>query len=428
MRWNQIGSKLRFDWVAIRELARFAAGTIALLLISNCVWMSAQAAAPAAVQSAVPPQAAAATATAASASPMDIVGTWQGTLHIAATADHPEINLRIENKISKDDKGNLKVVDYSIDQGGRPLVANKASFEGGVLKFTIDAIGGSYEGTMSADGKTLTGTLTQGPSSLPLKLDRVNADTAWAIPEPPKPMAADANPKFDVVTIKPSDPNRPGKLFTIRGRHVMTINTTVNDLITFGYSIQTRQMVNAPAWFEEKYDIDGVPDVEGQPNIKQMRILIRDALVERFGLKFHNEQRELSVYALTVAKGGPKLTITTDKPSTPGNFLFRGPGRLMVTNSTMADFCHGMQEAVMDKPVVDQTGLTDRYDFNLNWTPDQSQFAAMGGNVPPPNTDDPNAPPSLYVALQEQLGLKLESGKAQVDVMVIDNVEKPSPN
>ena len=170
----------------------------------------------------------------------------------------------------------------------------------------------------------------------------------------------------------------PGKLFTIRGRHLMTINTTVKDLVTFGYSIQTKQMANAPAWFEEKYDIDGVPDVEGQPDIQQMRILIRDALVERFGLKFHNEQRELSVYALTVAKGGPKMTITSDKPSTPGNFIFGGLGKLRVTNSTMKDFCHGMQEAVMDKPVVDQTGLTERYDFNLNWTPDQSQFAAMG--------------------------------------------------
>jgi uncharacterized protein (TIGR03435 family) len=82
----------------------------------------------------------------------------------------------------------------------------------------------------------------------------------------------------------------------------------------------------------------------------------------------------------------------------------------------------------MDKPVVDQTGLTDRYDFNLNWTPDQSQFAAMGGHVRPPATDDPNAPPSLYVALPEQLGLKLESTKANTDVMVIDHVEKPSPN
>ena len=94
----------------------------------------------------------------------------------------------------------------------------------------------------------------------------------------------------------------------------------------------------------------------------------------------------------------------------------------------MKDFCHGMQEAVMDKPVVDQTGLTDRYDFALKWTPDQSQFAAMGAKVPPPNIDDPNAPPSLFTALQEQLGLKLESTKANADVIVIDHFDKLSAN
>jgi uncharacterized protein (TIGR03435 family) len=122
------------------------------------------------------------------------------------------------------------------------------------------------------------------------------------------------------------------------------------------------------------------------------------------------------------------MTVTANKPSDPGNFLFRGLGDLHVTNSTMKDFCHGMQEAVMDKPVVDQTGLTDRYDFNLKWTPDQSQFVAMGAKVPPPNIDDPNAPPSLYTALQEQLGLKMESTKANADVMVIDHLDKPSAN
>jgi uncharacterized protein (TIGR03435 family) len=393
----------------------------AILTFISTTQVAAQAAAGAPAAQAAP---AAATQP---ASPQDIVGIWQGTLHVPAGSNHPAIDLRIVNKIANDGKGNLQVLDYSIDQGGQPMAASKASFQNGDFKYAIERINGSYEGTMSADGKTITGNWTQG-DAIPLVLTRVTADAAWPIPEPPKPMAADANPKFDVVTVKPSDPNRPGKLFTIRGRHVMTINTSVNDLVTFGYSIQTKQMANVPAWFDEKYDIDGVPDVEGQPNIQQMRILIRDALVERFGLKFHNEQRELSVYALTLAAGGPKMTITADKPSTPGNFMFRGLGKLMVTNSTMKDFCHGMQEAVMDKPVVDQTGLTDRYDFNLNWTPDQSQFAAMGANIPPPNADDPNAPPSLYTALQEQLGLKMESTKANADVMVIDHVEKPSPN
>jgi uncharacterized protein (TIGR03435 family) len=389
----------------------------AILTFISITQAAAQAPAAALAAQAVPAAAA-----------QDIVGIWQGTLKIVANADHPEVDLRLVFKISRNDSGALNGVWYSIDQGGRPGPVATVNFQDGVLKFTITTVPRSYEGKMSADGKSITGTWMEGATPIPLPLERATSDTAWAIPEPPKPMAADANPKFDVVTVKPSDPNRPGKLFTIHGRHVMTINTSVNDLVTFGYSIQTKQMANVPAWFDEKYDVDGVPDVEGQPNIQQMRILMRDVLVQRFGLKFHNEQRELSVYALSVAKGGPKLTVTTDKPSTPGNFMFRGLGKLMVTNATMRDFCNGMQEAVMDKPVVDQTGLTDRYDFNLNWTPDQSQFAAMGGNIPPPNSDDPNAPPSLFTALQEQLGLKMESTKANADVMVIDHVEKPSAN
>jgi uncharacterized protein (TIGR03435 family) len=78
--------------------------------------------------------------------------------------------------------------------------------------------------------------------------------------------------------------------------------------------------------------------------------------------------------------------------------------------------------------VVDQTGLTDRYDFNLEWAPDQSQFASFGVHIPAPNADDPNPLPSLYSALQEQVGLKMETTKANVDVMVIDHIEKPSAN
>ena len=86
-----------------------------------------------------------------------------------------------------------------------------------------------------------------------------------------------------------------------------------------------------------------------------------------------------------------------------------------------------MQGAVMDKPVVDHTGLTARYDFNLNWTPDESQFEAMGG-FKPPSADDTNAPPALSTAMQEQLGLKLEPVKAPIQILVVDHIERPSEN
>jgi uncharacterized protein (TIGR03435 family) len=394
---------------------RFLPFVSSAVLFAACLPIAAQTP-PASPQPAVPP------------SPHDIVGTWQGTLHIAAA----NRDIRIVNKITKDDKGALKVADYSIDQGGQALVASSASFEEGVLKYSIDFIQGKYEGKMSADGKTITGTWAQGPNPLPLNLERANADTAWAIPEPPKSMPADANPGFDVVTVKPTKPGEQRKWFGFRGRSLVTINTNMNDLVTFAYSLHTKQVIGAPDWFgADPFDIDGVPDVDGQPSLKQMRSLLQKLLADRFKLTFHHEQRELSAYILTVAPGGPKIKTTTAAPNDSPGFLFRGLGDLMVRNMDMKEFANGMQSAVMDKPVIDQTGLKDKYDFNLKWTPDDSQFAQFrGAGAPPPAppTEDPNAPPSLYTAVQEQAGLKIGPGKAADDVIVIDHVEKPSAN
>ncbi len=363
----------------------------------------------------------------APAAAQDIAGTWQGTLHVPAA----NRDLRIVNKITKNADGTLKVVFYSIDQSPRGLAATKATFENGTLKYSIDGANVAYEGKMSADGKALTGSFTQG-DSIPLNFERATPDTEWPMPEPIKPMAADANPAFEVATIKPSDPNRRGgKGFTFQGRHFVTFNTNMNDLIAFAYGMHPKQIVGAPDWFgTELFDIDGVPDAEGQPSMKQTATMVQKLLADRFKLQFHHDKRELAVYVITVASGGPKLTKTSAGPNDLPGFGFRALGDLTVRNMTMAGFATWMQNGVMDRPVVDQTGLTDRYDFHLLWTPDESQFAqfrGVGAVVPPP-TDDAKAPPSLYTAIQEQLGLKMEATKAPDDVIVIDHVEKPSPN
>lgn len=307
----------------------------------------------------------------------DLSGNWQGTL----TAGK---GLRTLLKISKADTGGWKALFYSIDQSANPIAVTSVTVDKLDFGFTINPLDLTYAGTLNADHTAITGSATQGGQTHELNLVHVTPGNTWAIPEPPKSMPADAKPKYDVVTVKPSDPNRPGKLFTIQGRQVLTINTTVNDLITFAYSLQTKEILNAPAWMDEKYDVNGIPDVEGTPNIKQMRMLMADALVQRFGLKFHTEQRNMTAYALSVAKGGPKLTPTADREGAPGNFIFRGLGKLMVTNTTMKDFCHGMQEAVMDKPVVDQTGLTGRYDFNLTGPPTNPSLLPSARTSPSP--------------------------------------------
>jgi uncharacterized protein (TIGR03435 family) len=355
------------------------------------------------------------------ASAQDLVGNWQGTLQMGN-------GIRVVLKLSQPEKESWKGVIYNADSPGPPFTVSDLKVQPPAISFAIKPLDAVFSGTVTSDGTSMTGNLARSGEAHPLNLTHVSEENTWAIPQPPKPMPPDAHPKFEVVTIKPTDPNERRMVFTVQGRHVMAINMTVVDLIKFAYSLHPKQIVNAPDWITaEKFNVDGVPDVEGSPSGPQMRMLFQDALAQRFGLAFHRDHKELPAYALTVVKEGPKLTVTADAPSSPSNFMFSRPGALHVTNSTMADFCNGMQEAVMDKPVVDRTGLKDRYDFNLNWTPDQSQFAQMGAHIAPAS-DDPNAPPSLYTALQEQVGLKLEPTKASAEVLVIDHVEKPSAN
>jgi uncharacterized protein (TIGR03435 family) len=240
-----------------------------------------------------------------------------------------------------------------------------------------------------------------------------------------------ADPRFEVATIKPSPPNWPGKRIGFSGGLYTTRNTNVNDLIAIAYGLHAKQIVGGPDWFgTDLFDIQGKPDAEGSPNDKQIKTMLQKLLTERFQLNFHHDKKELSVYVLSAAGGGSKVTKSSGDPDGPHHFRFRGPGNLIVTNMTMTDFAIFMQATVMDKPVVNKTELPGRYDFQLKWTPDESQYTQYRGTgaVVSPPTDDPNAPPSLYTAMQEQLGLKMGTARLPVDVIVIDHVEKPSEN
>ena len=387
--------------------------------------MSAQAAAaPAPAQTAAPAAAQTTASNPAPAAADDIAGTWQATVNFPG-APH---GVRMVVKITKAADAYSAAL-YNADQGSPPLNFTSVTKQGADVKIAGSVM--TIEGKLSADGKTIDGNLTAGPNPVPVSFARATPDTAWALPEAPKAMAADADPSLDVATIKPSDPAQRGKGFGFRGTHFSTRNTNLNDLIAFAYGLHSKQIVGAPDWFgTELYDIDGVPDVPGRPNLKQMGVMVQKLLADRCALKFHHETRELSVYAIMVANGGPKMTITKSAVNDQQGFGFRGLGDLVVVNMDMKDFATWMQSGVMDKPVVDQTGLKDRYDFTLKWTPDDSQFAQFrtAVNVTPPKSDDPNAPPSLYTAVQETLGLKIEATKAPDDVIVIDHVEKPSAN
>jgi uncharacterized protein (TIGR03435 family) len=353
----------------------------------------------------------------------NITGAWQGTLKAG-----PQ-DLRIVIKISLDDD-KLKAITYSIDQGAQPIPVSAITKDGSTIKMTVAAINGSYEGKLSADGNSINGTWTQG-APLPLNLARATPETAWTIPEPPPPpklMAADANPSFDVATVKPSKPEERFSILVNRSGLLTTTDTSLGDLIKFAYDLHPRQITGAPAWFEtEKFDVTGKPDLEGIPNGTQLKKMMQKMLQERFELTFHHDKKDLTVYAITVVKTGVKMTKSENPGNLPG--FGRGPQGVNVRNATMAEFASVLQANTLvnlDQPVVDQTGLGSvRYDFTLKFTPDASQIV---GPPPPAAADNADAPPDLFTAFQQQLGLKLESTKAPVDVMVIDSVEKPSAN
>lgn len=231
-------------------------------------------------------------------------------------------------------------------------------------------------------------------------------------------MAANAHPSFAVATIKPHDPESHHQGFNAVGDRFVILDQGIVGIMMFAYSLNPHQIVGLPEWAgSAHYDIEGTVDTPGEPNLRQQQEMLQKILAERFQLKFHQEKRELPAYAIQVAKGGPKLAAAADPNAQPDQ-EGGGHGTEMTqvyTSASMADFVMGMQ-FFLDRPVVDQTGLTGRYDFKFRYTYDVE------------HATDPNAPPGLFTAVQEQIGLKFEPLKAPVDVYVIDHVEKPSAN
>jgi hypothetical protein len=239
----------------------------------------------------------------------NLTGNWQGTLQAGPQKVRIVFKITLEN-----DK--LQVSLRTVDQPSPPI-ATTITRDGSIVKMTIPALNGKYEGKLSEDGNSIAGTWTQG-TPLAFNLARATPETAWAIPEPPPPplrMAANANPAFEVATIRPSDPAHPEQIITLRGAEVITTNVTVHALINLAYWLHPKQLAGGPAWTEaDKFDVAGKPDAPGQPNVDQMKMMIQKLLAERFQLKFHFEKKDLSVYAITTAKTGAKMTKSQDDP------------------------------------------------------------------------------------------------------------------
>jgi uncharacterized protein (TIGR03435 family) len=244
--------------------------------------------------------------------------------------------------------------------------------------------------------------------------------------------SAPPHPKFDsfeVATIKPADSSAQGRYIKMQGNNRLVEKYyTLQLLIAAAYDLNPRTISGGPAWIvSDHYDIEAVTPGDTRPDHDDQMSMLRSLLSERFKLKFHREQKEFSIYALEVAKGGPKLKATAasaDDPAIVGPAVVY-PQRVVLPgrNATMANLVSLFQRAILDRPVVDKTDIKGTYDFDLDWAPDETQF---GGGLPPA-TAEATSPP-LFRAIEEQLGLKLEAMRGPVNAMVIDSAEKPSAN
>jgi uncharacterized protein (TIGR03435 family) len=257
-----------------------------------------------------------------------------------------------------------------------------------------------------------------------------------------------ATPTFDVATVKPSDPDKPGGSLMMNNDTFQTQGQTLKAIIKFAYGLNMgadQQISGGPSWVDSaKFDINAKEDPDTVAGLKklprdqqtdQVRLMVRGLLAERFQLKLHHETKVLPVYSLVVAKGGVKMTPVVDDPPTadgagPGPKTGKGHGIRMMgrgelngmgANTAILTNVITMQPETGGRKVIDNTGLTGSYDFTLKWTP-ESGPAPEGGAIPDP------AGPSFFTALQEQLGLKLDAIKAPVDTIVIDSAVMPSSN
>jgi uncharacterized protein (TIGR03435 family) len=268
------------------------------------------------------------------------------------------------------------------------------------------------------------------------------------------PQRGKALPSFEAASIKPSKSGTPG-LFRIGlepGGRFVANGINVSTLIQIAYNVKENQISGAPSWFNsDRFDIQAKPDdaaaaemqkLPPEKRSEQSRQMLQSLLADRFKLKLGHETRELSVYLLTVAKNGPKFKESTlpqqqgpagSEPPRRG-IMMNGRGQLNVIDAKLDMFANVLSHQ-LGRVVIDKTGLTGRYDFTLHWTPDPGEGPVMPGGPGPGRESPGGAPPppeqsgpSLFTALQEQLGLKLESQKAPVDILLIEHVEKPSEN
>lgn len=254
----------------------------------------------------------------------------------------------------------------------------------------------------------------------------VLAGSAGAQPVSPRPRFE----SFEVATIKPTDAGpRSSRFIAMQDAHrFVEKDYTLRLLIAAAWDLNPETVSGGPSWVSsDRYDITALTPGDVRPTHEEQMAMLRSLLTNRFQLRFHRQPKAFSIYALGVAGNGPRLKETASPADAP---VTVGPGVvypqhivLPARNATMGDFVSLLQRAILDRPVVDRTGLSGRYDFDLEWAPDETQF---GGTLPEDAAGSPSPP--LFTAIQEQLGLKLTATRGAVEALVVDKAERPSAN
>jgi uncharacterized protein (TIGR03435 family) len=252
--------------------------------------------------------------------------------------------------------------------------------------------------------------------------------------------------EFEVVSIKPARPGQSGMSMDSIGSGKVsdTFSASNIPLISFireayglPFGSDDGRLLGVPGWANsETYDLEAKmsADVVDQlnklsPDQRKLAVqrMFQALLADRCKLAAHRETKEASVYSLVIAKNGSKLQQSSPDDSARAGMSLKGKGGPLVARAVPIPALAQQLSALLSRTVVDKTGLTGKYNFTLQWVPDETQGSSSGKDLGPPPAQDTGGP-SLYSALQEQLGLKLEATKASLDVIVIDHIEKPSGN
>ncbi len=255
---------------------------------------------------------------------------------------------------------------------------------------------------------------------------------------------AQTQPKFEVASIKPSNSDDRRPLFDIQpGGRLTLSNFTVKRLMQMAYNAKDFQISGGPGWIgSDIFDITAKAEGSGA-NFDEIKLMLQSLLAERFQLVMWRDTKEMPVYALVVDKNGPKFKAASEsdpniidlsqRPDLKGGarprFTIIRRGRLTAQGTNMAMVTSQLSD-FLGRTVVDKTALTGTYDLKLEWVPDENQVAMFQTMSVPEGFGAPRdwQGPSLFAALQEQLGLKLESQKGPVEIFTIERIERPSEN